>query len=59
MLDFSGRSYELLVRADEVLLGSELTKRGETIIVMAGKLPEQPSISSMMKLHRVGDIEAA
>jgi pyruvate kinase len=57
LLDFDGRSYELLARADEVLLSSELAKRGETIIVMAGKLPEQPSISSMMKLHRVGDIE--
>lgn len=58
LLDFHGRSYELLVRADEALLKSNLAKRGETIIVMAGKLPEQPSISSMMKLHRVGDIEA-
>ncbi len=59
LLDFNGRSHELLVRADEVLLNSDLAKRGETIILMAGKLPEQPSISSMMKLHRVGDIEAA
>lgn len=59
VIDFGGPSYELLTRADEVLLSHNLARRGETIIDMAGKLPEQPSMSSMMKLHRVGDIEAA
>jgi pyruvate kinase len=58
LLDFTGRSHELLQRADEVLLSSGIARRGEMIIAMAGLLPEQPSISSMMKLHRVGDIEA-
>jgi hypothetical protein len=33
-------------------------KKGETVIAMAGRIPEQPSFSSIMKLHRVGEIEA-
>ncbi len=55
-LDLTGRTYELLARADEVLLSQAVVQRGETIVAMAGHLPEQPSLSSMMKLHRVGEI---
>ena len=55
-LDLTGRTYELLARADEVLLSQAVVHRGETIVAMAGHLPEQPSLSSMMKLHRVGEI---
>jgi hypothetical protein len=55
-LDLTGRTYELLARADEVLLSNAVVQRGETIVAMAGHLPEQPSLSSMMKLHRVGEI---
>ncbi len=59
LLDFSGRAVELLERSDETLLTSGLASSGETVVVMAGRIPEQPSISSMMKLHRIGGIEAA
>jgi pyruvate kinase len=57
LLDFSGRGSELLARADEALLAQEL-KKGEVIIEMAGRIPEHPGLSSMMKLHRVGEMEA-
>jgi pyruvate kinase len=57
-LDFGGRSSELLARANEALLRHALVNRDETVVVMAGRIPEQPSLSSMMKLHRVGDIES-
>jgi pyruvate kinase len=56
-LDFNGRSSELLARADETLIRHGLVSRGETIVAMAGRVPEQPSLSSMMKLHRVGEME--
>jgi pyruvate kinase len=58
LLDFDGRSSELLARADEVLLKQGLAARGETIVAMAGRVPNQPSLSSMMKLHSVGELEA-
>jgi pyruvate kinase len=58
LLDFGGRGYELLARADEALARQGLVKKGETVIAMAGRIPEQPSFSSIMKLHRVGEIEA-
>jgi pyruvate kinase len=58
LLDFSGRSSELLERATQTLMHEGVVHQGETIVLMAGRLPEQPSLSSMMKLHRVGDIEA-
>lgn len=58
LLDFSGRSQELLARADETLLASGLVRRGEIIVEMAGRIPGQPGLSSSMKLHRVGEIEA-
>ncbi len=57
LLDFEGRSSELLSRADEALIKRGLVTRGETIVAMAGRIPEQPSLSSMMKLHRIGEIE--
>ena len=59
LLDFSGGSTEFLARVDEALILEGLVKKGEMIIEMAGRLPEKPTLSSMMKLHRIGDIEAA
>src|SRR5581483_7099213 len=56
LLDFSGRGYELLARADEMLIGLGLVIKGETIIEMAGRIPEHQGLSSMMKLHRAGEI---
>lgn len=58
LLDFSGRGSEVLARADEMLITEGLVMRDEMIIAMAGRVPEQPSLSSMMKLHRVGEIES-
>ncbi|MDQ3010557.1 MAG: pyruvate kinase [Acidobacteriota bacterium] len=58
LLNFDGRSSELLAWADEVLIKQGLAVRGETIVAMAGRIPNQPSLSSMMKLHPVGEIEA-
>ncbi len=57
LFDFNGRSAELIARADDALVNQGLAGKGETIVVMAGRIPEQPSLSSMMKLHRVGEIE--
>jgi pyruvate kinase len=54
LLDFSGRSAELLARADAKLISEGIASADQTIIVMAGLLPEQIGLSSMMKLHRVG-----
>jgi pyruvate kinase len=59
LLNFDGRSFELLERANQALMREGLVNQGEMIIVMAGRLPEQPSLSSMMKLHRVGEVELA
>jgi pyruvate kinase len=59
LLNFDGRSWELLERANQALLKEGMVDRGETIVVMAGRIPEQPGLSSMMKLHRVGEIESA
>ena len=59
LLNFDGRSSELLERANQTLMREGLVNRGETIVVMAGRIPEQPSLSSMMKLHRVGEIDSA
>ncbi len=58
MLNFDGRGSELLERANQALIREGLVSRGETIIIMAGRIPEQPSLSSVMKLHRVGEIES-
>jgi pyruvate kinase len=57
LLDFTGRTSDLLSRADEVLVSKGLAHRGETVVAMAGRLPEQPSLSSMMKLHRIGEMK--
>ena len=57
LLDFGCRSFELLARADEELMRLGLVQRGQMVIAMAGRLPEQPSLSSMMKLHKVGELE--
>ncbi len=58
LLDFEGDSADLLARADEVLIRLGMVSRGETIVAMAGRIPNQPSLSSMMKLHVIGEIEA-
>src|SRR5262245_1580141 len=55
MLNFDGRSSELLERANRALVREGLVNQGETVVVMAGRIPEQPSLSSMMKLHRIGE----
>jgi pyruvate kinase len=57
LLDFNCRGYELLARADEELIRLGLAQHGQMVIAMAGRLPEQPSLSSMMKLHKVGELE--
>jgi pyruvate kinase len=57
LLDFNCRGYELLSRADEELIRLGLVQHGQMVIAMAGRLPEQPSLSSMMKLHKVGEME--
>jgi pyruvate kinase len=59
LLNFSGRIADLLGRSDDALIKHGLASSGETVVVMAGRIPEQPSISSMMKLHRIGEIEHA
>lgn len=59
LLDFAGDSSDLLARADETLIKFGMANRGETVVAMAGRIPNQPSLSSMMKLHSVGEIEAA
>jgi pyruvate kinase len=48
-------SAEMIARADQALLDRGLAGKGEKIVVMAGRIPEQPNLSSMMKLHRVGE----
>lgn len=53
-LNFEGDNTDLLARADEVLIARGLAERGETIVVMAGRIPNHHSLSSMMKLHTVG-----
>jgi hypothetical protein len=58
MLGFDGRGTELLERADQAMMEKKLVSRGEMIVVMVGRIPEQPSLSSMMKLHRVGESSA-
>ena len=55
-LDFNGRSSDLLARTDEALIKHGVANRGETVVIMAGRIPEQPSLSSIMKLHRIGEI---
>ncbi len=53
LLDFDGRSSEMLARADAALIKMGLVTKGETIVAMAGRIPQQTSLSSMMKLHRI------
>jgi pyruvate kinase len=46
---------DLLVAADRTLIECGVAKRGESIVVMAGRLSDM-SISLSMKIHRVGDL---
>ncbi len=57
LLDFNCRGYELLARADEELMRLGLVQHGQMVIAMAGRLPDQPGLSSMIKLHKVGELE--
>lgn len=59
LINFGCNSFELLARADEELMRLGLVQRGQMVIAMAGRLPEQPSLSSMMKLHKVGELEVS
>jgi pyruvate kinase len=59
LLDFGGRAADLLGRSDDALIKHGLASPGETVVAMAGRIPEQPSISSMMKLHRIREIKPA
>ena len=57
LLDFNDRGTDFIAGADEALIKQGLANKGEKIVVMAGRISEQPNLSSMMKLHRVGEIE--
>ncbi len=56
-VDFTGSSAALLARVDERLISEGLLSKGEMSVVMAGNVPEQPGLSSLMKLHRIGEID--
>ncbi|HMV48345.1 MAG TPA: pyruvate kinase [Blastocatellia bacterium] len=57
LLNFEGDNADLLARADEVLIRLGLAAPGETVVVMAGRIPNRQSLSSMMKLYQVGRTE--
>lgn len=57
LLEFEGRGTRMIAKADEIMIQAGLATKGETIVLMAGRLPAQPGLSSMMKLHRVGGLE--
>jgi pyruvate kinase len=55
---FAGEASEqstLFEQADRMLLDSRLAERGESVVVMAGRM-DDIVISHSMKLHRVGDL---
>lgn len=54
LFDFSGRGAEFIAQSDEALISKGLAGKGEAVVLMAGRIPEQESLSSMMKIHRVG-----
>ena len=53
--DVSAGKESLLAAADRALLKNELAGRGESVVVMAGRV-DDIIISLSMKLHRVGDL---
>jgi pyruvate kinase len=53
--DISPQLVSMLVAADQALLENHLAERGETVVVMAGRV-DDIIISLSMKLHRVGDL---
>ena len=53
--DANSAKRSLLAAADQALLDNGLAKRGEAVVVMAGRL-DDIIISLSMKLHRVGDL---
>jgi pyruvate kinase len=48
----------LLPRADRALLEYKLAERGETVVVMAGRVPDMV-MSLSMKIHCVGEMGSA
>jgi pyruvate kinase len=50
-------SDDLLVRADRSLLEYKLAERGESVVIMAGRLSYK-SLSLSMKLHTIGELMA-
>jgi pyruvate kinase len=55
LTDCSIDSQEMIVSADRALLDLGLAERGETVVMMAGRLADR-ALSLSMKLHRVGDL---
>lgn len=53
--DCSADAEDLLARTDFALMERGLARRGENVVVMAGRLKDL-TISLSMKLHRVGDL---
>jgi pyruvate kinase len=53
--DASRQIVSMLVAADQALVENQLAERGETVVVMAGRV-DDIIISLSMKLHRVGDL---
>ncbi len=51
-------SKELLAKADSAILEYGIARRGETVVMMAGRL-EDIALSLSMKVHRVGDFVPA
>jgi pyruvate kinase len=51
-------SQELLAKADCAILEYGIATRGETVVMMAGRL-EDVALSLSMKVHRVGDVVSA
>jgi pyruvate kinase len=52
--EFSPRSEELITSCDQMLIREGIASRGEVVVLMAGRLSGL-GLSSMMKLHRVGE----
>lgn len=52
--EFSLRSDELITSCDRKLMSEGIASRGEVVVLMAGRLSGL-GLSSMMKLHRVGE----
>src|SRR5262249_37045809 len=49
LIDFTSRGNNFIASADEALVNQGLANKGEKIVVMAGRIPEQPSLSATMR----------